>query len=647
VTELANLETELGSGNVNDPTTLRNAVRIIRAVRELVDDTTVPLSGAPVTGGIPYVILRSVPGPFFNVVSDYMAVGDGATDDTVAIQAALTAARTAGGGVVYFPPGTYRLSADLEVGAKTWLCGQGRGATLLKRDTTTATVAVIKNFDRGGYTDTDIHISDMTVWRNGEATTANTPLDNAIQLVGVTRASVRDCRVRGGAKGIHFYGCLQWDATGNWVDTFVDNAIAANPSPTSTNTTGYGRMIGNYCATPTASGFSLGSSSLFTTQGGVLIANNVVQDAATNAVECGYNATALVFVSVIDNLFRWSGASNVNNNVLFTDRSDDILVEGNLIEKGSINFAVNTPASTLNHRCSVIANILRTGNIILRDISQGVCVGNFVTNYTGRGIVIASCNDLLVTGNEVSGCTLDGFQFTTDGAGQANARLRVTNNVVFNNGTAGTAGQTYGFTCDGGDKIEFVGNRAYDAAGGSGTQTHGLYINATTNYVDSGNDCAGNKTAARATFTTSPARRGCPGDVFTHDEISSNVATSASTESTAGTIISATACIFDGTTPVMVEFYSPGWTHATASTDTLFVLYEGSSSIGLLGDIRSSATATGQNATLNLRRRLTPGSGSKTYSVRAYSGAGTAITVTAGTGVSGTFMPAFIRIVAA
>lgn len=42
-------------------------------------------------------------------VRDYGATGDGTTDDTVACQNAINAAHTAGGGVVWFPAGTYKL----------------------------------------------------------------------------------------------------------------------------------------------------------------------------------------------------------------------------------------------------------------------------------------------------------------------------------------------------------------------------------------------------------------------------------------------------------------------------------------------------------------------------------------------------------
>jgi hypothetical protein len=57
-------------------------------------------------------IFGAVYGMFFNVKSpEYGAVGDGATNDAAAIQAAITAAMTVGG-IVVFPPGVYNHSAE-------------------------------------------------------------------------------------------------------------------------------------------------------------------------------------------------------------------------------------------------------------------------------------------------------------------------------------------------------------------------------------------------------------------------------------------------------------------------------------------------------------------------------------------------------
>lgn len=53
-----------------------------------------------------YTGLRDMPGQA-SVVS-FGATGDGSTDDSAAITAAIEAVKTAGGGTVYFPPGTYR-----------------------------------------------------------------------------------------------------------------------------------------------------------------------------------------------------------------------------------------------------------------------------------------------------------------------------------------------------------------------------------------------------------------------------------------------------------------------------------------------------------------------------------------------------------
>lgn len=53
--------------------------------------------------------IPTITGPIFNV-TDYGAVPNGSNDNTVAIQSAINAAATAGGGVVFLPAGVYRIS---------------------------------------------------------------------------------------------------------------------------------------------------------------------------------------------------------------------------------------------------------------------------------------------------------------------------------------------------------------------------------------------------------------------------------------------------------------------------------------------------------------------------------------------------------
>ncbi len=63
-------------------------------------------------------------------VLDYGAVGNGSADDTTAIQAAIDAAESDGGGVVLFPPGDYLISATLIVDDfGVMLEGMGSGET--------------------------------------------------------------------------------------------------------------------------------------------------------------------------------------------------------------------------------------------------------------------------------------------------------------------------------------------------------------------------------------------------------------------------------------------------------------------------------------------------------------------------------------
>lgn len=71
---------------------------------------------------------------FFNV-KDHGATGDGVADDTAEIAAAIAAADAAGGGTVYFPAGTYKISAQLALPEGVNVMGAGRHAVTINQVT--------------------------------------------------------------------------------------------------------------------------------------------------------------------------------------------------------------------------------------------------------------------------------------------------------------------------------------------------------------------------------------------------------------------------------------------------------------------------------------------------------------------------------
>lgn len=92
----------------------------------------------------------------FNVKS-FGAIGDGSTDDTVAIQSALDAV-TAPGGVVLLPPGTYLIDALTSAVANTVMQGVGRG-TIVKLATPASLNAVGVSMTHSGCVVRDIHFN--------------------------------------------------------------------------------------------------------------------------------------------------------------------------------------------------------------------------------------------------------------------------------------------------------------------------------------------------------------------------------------------------------------------------------------------------------------------------------------------------------
>jgi hypothetical protein len=129
-----------------------------------------------------------------------------------------------------------------------------------------------------------------------------------------------------------------------------------------------------------------------------------------------------------------------------------------------------------------------------------------------------------------------------------------------------------------------------------------------------------------------------------YTEWTSDVAITATTAATANTVVTAPAHSFDGSTLVIIEFYCPKLYSPGGATGraTFIELYQDGSDIGQLGANYSGADSL-NIVPVMVRRRMTPASGSRTYSIRCFVTAGTGH-AEAGAGGAGNIMPGYIRI---
>jgi hypothetical protein len=92
-----------------------------------------------------YAPVQDTGGQLFNVKS-FGAVGDGATDDTIAIQSAINAAYLAGGGTVFLPVGTYITDPNpgIQVKSNVALHGSGYGSVIKLKNGSTRNDNIVK-----------------------------------------------------------------------------------------------------------------------------------------------------------------------------------------------------------------------------------------------------------------------------------------------------------------------------------------------------------------------------------------------------------------------------------------------------------------------------------------------------------------------
>jgi hypothetical protein len=369
---------------------------------------------------------------------DYGAVGDGVTDDTTAIQNAINAANSAGGGNVLLSNKTYLISATLILKSNTGLTGIGPGLTTITGTFDTALVGTTQS----GTTKTlytNVMVANLTLKsslghlmsifntnrvliQNVEGFfTVTTPIREGLWIEYCQRVFVTGCLVRDfTGDGIQINACNDFSVIGNIIDggSVADDGIDIDSDFLHTQAIGSLR--------------------------GVVSGNSIRNTPAGNAIRVEDSQ----YVSVTGN--------SVN----------DVTGSGNAGISVNSGFAVLT-TQFITVSGNTISNCLHQGIRVVNDAGAGTCLhinvnGNTVVNCgqaggsdIRAGLLLAS-TDILAADNYIQGSG------GTDVNGGAIVvykadRIRVSGNII--------TGSTNGIRMWNGDSaqtytdVELINNR--------------------------------------------------------------------------------------------------------------------------------------------------------------------------------------------
>lgn len=340
---------------------------------------------------------------WFNV-KDYGLKGDDSTDNLSAINTML--ASLSNGSVVYFPPGTYRVSGAINPGAKFFrFAGAGYFASVVK--TTSATADLFALTDGNWYSQWEDLGFTSTVNK-----TAGSMINTGTASGGGNVAThVRRCNFTNAGGGTYIFNGITFNGTQAANQTFVEDCLFTNFSNfgislvcnTSTNLTAASLVINSCVMNGTLSGGTSGAvAGVQVTQTGALqidnsdiigCTNDLLMNPATGSPAQGVfsvYATNTYFDDAFGSCIKLTGTGNMQRNKFV-----------------SCSFTTAPGSAFSAFEVSSSGTLLATG----LDILNCNILNTFGTTGTTNGIIATGITDINILGNNIAGWT-NGIQIT-------------------------------------------------------------------------------------------------------------------------------------------------------------------------------------------------------------------------------------------
>jgi Pectate lyase superfamily protein len=389
----------------------------------------------------------------YNVMNTAYGSADptGTTDSYAALQAALTAARVAGGGTVVVPPGVYLTSGMLQIGSNTTLLGVPGATTIRAKSGSWASVAQPGVLNGLGviitYNDaaaSNICLEGIIFDGNEAGITAIPSWASAIccgsiHVNFVTGLTIRDCQsINSLGYSVYLQSCTQFGVFNNTVLSGQVNTwgLAGTPSQQDgihIDSCTYGKIDGNYVDTGTYT-TDVGDDAIafqsYAVIHDITVSNNVIR-----AGEAGIDlalTSANIYNIVISGNTVWSSQSWGIVSQPFAGSGNwsyNITISGNtLMNTGLSNGAAGGIAlldySTIATPAKAWQNVVIKGNTIYNGTATAsasliycgygdhlTIADNIITNSTGSlGIQVGGnvgANSGIVTDFTISGNVVD------------------------------------------------------------------------------------------------------------------------------------------------------------------------------------------------------------------------------------------------